>query len=89
MTFDEETEARLDAFAAAGGFRMGRQGPRRVPTFTGTAVPPELIHDVPLTGGRTARLQLPTDLTLADADRLARFMRVLAVDWTPDEEDQP
>jgi hypothetical protein len=43
-------------------------------------MPPDLIYDVPLSPeGRFARLCLPTDLTSADAERIARFVESLVL----------
>lgn len=46
----------------------------------GRPPPCTLVHDLPLRGGTVlARLTLPSDLTVADAERIAAFVRALAL----------
>ncbi len=81
MSTEEEIEARLDAFAAAGGFKLGPRGRPRRPSPHAGRMPDHLSYEVPLTadGRRVARLVLPTDLTLGEAGRIARFLDALVV----------
>lgn len=54
------------------------------PETTPTAVSAKVLNiPFPLRDGFTANLQLPRDLTTAEAERMGAFLRTLAVDFKP------